>query len=142
MILGKLEIKNRIEETERLPEFVDEVSEKAGIDMALSMQLNLALEEALVNVVQYAYPVGVEGDISLTAKLIADDKVLFSLKDSGRPFDPTKKEDPDLDSPLEERPIGGLGIFLVKNIMTEVSYHRTKDGENVLSMVKQFEKQA
>lgn len=100
------------------------------------MQLNLAIEEAVVNVMEYAFPDGDKHEFTLTAEVEdpkGDAVVKFVLTDDGIPFDPTKEEDPDVTLSAEERQIGGLGIFLVKNIMQSVEYSRV-DGQNVLTM--------
>ena len=101
--------------------------------MALTMNLNLALEEAVVNVMSYAYP-GSHGDVKVDIK-IDDQKVVSILTDSGIPFDPTQKGDVDTTLPAEERPIGGLGIHLVKQIMDKVSYQYV-DNQNILTLEK------
>ena len=104
------------------------------LDHAQAMSLNLALEEAVSNVMLYAYPAGSEGRVDIET-VIRDDRIDFRVIDSGVPFDPTAASDPDLAVDLKDRPIGGLGIYLVKRIMDEVSYTR-QDGKNILSMTK------
>ena len=100
------------------------------------MRLNLALEEAVTNVVMYAYPAGEEGDVDIVAAL-SEGSLLFTISDKGIPFDPTKKEDADITLGVEERQIGGLGIFLVRQLMDTVEYER-KDGYNILTMKKKL----
>ena len=131
-----LTLKNEVEELTKLPEFVDTVCEKAGIDMALIASLNLALEEAATNVVLYAYEGG-EGLVDIDA-IYNTDYLKFVITDSGIPFDPTQKEDADTTLSAEERPIGGLGIFLVRQIMDVVNYERI-DGKNILTLIKKLE---
>jgi anti-sigma regulatory factor (Ser/Thr protein kinase) len=116
-----------------LSEFVETVCEEKGLDMSLTMNLNLALEEAVVNVMNYAYP-GSQGDVKVDIK-IDDQKVVSILTDSGIPFDPTQKGDVDTTLPAEERPIGGLGIHLVKQIMDKVSYQYVGN-QNILTLEK------
>lgn len=100
------------------------------------MSFNLALEEAVVNVMTYAYAPDAQGELTLEA--IADQRVLtFILTDMGVPFDPTAKEDADTTLGVEERPIGGLGIFLVRQLMDTVDYQRA-DGRNILTLTKQL----
>lgn len=104
--------------------------------MATTMKLNLAVEEAVVNVMNYAYPQGTVGDINIEAK--GDDNQLeFIISDSGTPFDPTAKADANTSLTAEERPIGGLGIHLVRQIMDEVMYER-KDNKNILTLRKKL----
>jgi anti-sigma regulatory factor (Ser/Thr protein kinase) len=116
-----------------LSEFVETVCEEKGLDMALTMNLNLALEEAVVNVMSYAYPDS-QGDVKVDI-MIDDQKVVSTLTDSGIPFDPTQKGDVDTTLPAEERPIGGLGIHLVKQIMDKVSYQYVGN-QNILTLEK------
>lgn len=124
---------NDIATISQLSEFVETVCEEKGLDMALTMNLNLALEEAVVNVMSYAYPGG-QGDVKVDIK-IDDQKVVSILTDSGIPFDPTQKGDVDTTLPAEERPIGGLGIHLVKQIMDKVSYQYVGN-QNILTLEK------
>lgn len=124
---------NDIATISQLSEFVETVCEEKGLDMALTMNLNLALEEAVVNVMNYAYP-GSHGDVKVDIK-IDDQKVVSILTDSGIPFDPTQKGDVDTTLPAEERPIGGLGIHLVKQIMDKVSYQYVGN-QNILTLEK------
>ena len=124
---------NDIATISQLSEFVETVCEEKGLDMALTMNLNLALEEAVVNVMSYAYPDS-QGDVKVDI-IIDDQKVVSILTDSGIPFDPTQKGDVDTTLPAEERPIGGLGIHLVKQIMDKVSYQYV-DNQNILTLEK------
>ena len=104
--------------------------------MATAMKLNLAIEEAVVNVMNYAYPQGTVGDINIEAQ--ADDEQLaFIISDSGSPFDPTAQQEADITLSAEERPIGGLGIHLVRQIMDDVAYER-KDNYNILTLRKKL----
>jgi sigma-B regulation protein RsbU (phosphoserine phosphatase) len=127
---------NDISTIPQLNEFVDVVCESVNLEMAETMSLNLALEEAVVNVMDYAYPNGGQGDVTIKAK--SDKKnLVFVIIDSGIPFDPTQKEEVDTTLSAEERSIGGLGIHLVRNIMDNVSYERIDD-KNVLTLVKKI----
>jgi serine/threonine-protein kinase RsbW len=133
----RLVINNRVEEMAQLEPFIEEVSENFGIAPETVFQLNLALDEALANSVNYAYANGEEGEIILEASKENQD-VVFRLIDEGVPFDPTQEgEAPDVSSAAEDRPVGGLGIFLIKQMMDEVSYER-KDGQNILKMIKRI----
>ena len=125
---------NDIQQIPQLADFVETIAEESGMGQALAMSLNLALEEAVTNVIVYAYPPDTDGLVDIEA-ILHKDRVRFIISDSGRPFDPTQAAEPDLDAPLEERPIGGLGIHLVRSIMDDVSYER-KDGRNVLYLLK------
>ena len=129
-------LKNDISQVPLLADFIDQVCSEYGIDPDTSFQLNLVLEEAVVNVMQYAYPEGGEHTFTLDADKEAD-TVTFVLKDDGKPFNPLEQApDVDINLDAEKRKIGGLGIFLVQQMMDEVDYKRTSKGENVLVMKK------
>ena len=130
----ELKLKNQISELERVNQFVEEIGDELGLDMELQMNLNLVMEEMVSNVIFYAYPQGTEAEIELVAE--SDGKeVTFVLSDSGKEFDPTMKEAVNTDINPAEREIGGMGIFIVKNIMNKVTYQRLK-GKNLLTMKK------
>ena len=130
----KLIIKNDSQELIRVAAFIEEIGEEIGIDMDLQMNLQLVLEEIVSNVIFYAYPEGTTADISLSAGFDGKELTL-TLSDEGRAFDPTKKEDVDIVANPMDREQGGLGIFIVKNIMDSIHYQRT-DGKNILTMTK------
>ena len=118
-------IKNDIHELSSLKQFLEEVGDELGLSPGLVMNLNLVLEEAVSNVIFYAYPQDAVVEEALELTLSCEqDELTICLKDHGIAFDPTKKEDPDLTLSAEERPIGGLGIFLIRQLMDEVSYRR------------------
>ena len=127
-----LNLHNDVNEVPMLGEWMEVTGEQLGLPMSTVFQLNLALEEAFVNVVDYAYP----GKNGMPVQLNMDGKgetLIFTLIDEGEPFDPTTLEAPDTSLPAEERPIGGLGVFLVKQIMDEVRYER-QGNRNILTM--------
>ena len=130
----RLTLHNDIDEIPRLHALIQSIAEETDMDHVLAMSLNLALEEAVSNVMLYAYPAGSEGQVDIEAD-VRDDRLVFRVIDSGVPFDPTLASEPDLAADLKDRPIGGLGIYLVKRIMDQVSYAR-KNGKNILSMTK------
>ena len=127
---------NDVQVIPRLTDFVDEVCEAMNFDMNTTMKLNLAIEEAVVNVIDYAYPAGTKGDVTVDVE-VDDEWLTFAISDNGIPFDPTLKEEVDITLPIEERRIGGLGIHLVRQIMDSISYERT-DGTNVLTLRKKL----
>ncbi len=133
----ELKLKNQMQELERVNLFVEEICEELGLDMELQMNLNLVIEEMVVNVISYAYPEGQEAEIELLAE--SDGKELtFVLSDRGEEFDPTLQESADMDVNPAERDLGGMGIYIVKNIMNQVSYQRL-EGKNLLTMTKNIE---
>ncbi len=129
---------NDVQEVPQLNGFVDEVCEQAGFDMSTTLKINLAIEEAVVNVMNYAYPAGVKGDVDIEAQ-INDERLKFVIRDSGTPFDPTAKAEVDTTLSAEERGIGGLGIHLIRQIMDTINYERV-DGKNVLTLRKKLTK--
>ncbi len=134
--MRRLVINNKLEESAKLVPFIDMVAAELEMSQAMKSSLNLAIEEALVNVIQYAYPPEMTKKISLTARWTDDKKHIdFTLKDCGKAFDPLQADVADIDLSLEDRPIGGLGILLVRDLMDTVGYQRL-NGENILKMGK------
>lgn len=132
----QLTLTNDIQELERLEPFLENFFNRNNLDVTLLPSVNLALEEALANVIMYAYPKGVQGEVTLSTNIKGED-ILMEIKDKGAPFDPLQQQQANLDVPLEERQIGGLGIHLIKEIMDGVEYARA-DGKNVLKMRKKL----
>ena len=130
-------IKNQVEELERVARFIDEIGEELSLDMELQMNLNLVMEEMVSNIIFYAYPEGVEATIELLAECDGKELTLI-LSDQGRAFDPTLKENFDMDVNPAERELGGMGIFIVKNIMNQVTY-QCLEGRNLLTMKKSID---
>lgn len=108
-------------------------------DESLRFKIRLAIEETVENVVSYAYQDGV-GWMEVSTNLDSDNlQLVITLRDAGKPFNPLEKEDPDLTLSAEERPIGGLGIFLCKQFMDHVDY-QYDNGCNILTMKKTLSK--
>ena len=133
--LPALIMRNDIQQIPTLEEWVESI----GVPQELNMQMNLALEEVVTNVMLYAYP-GQSGQVLVECgkwKVESGEKLIFTITDSGIPFDPTQKEEVDITLSAEERPIGGLGIHLVRQIMDEVKYERINN-QNILTLVKKL----
>ena len=129
-------IKNRVSEMKRCSEFIKTVTEQLGIEPTLAGKLRLAVEEAVVNVIDYAYPMEINGKIEIGIQ--SDGETLrVIIRDSGVAFDPTAKEKTDVSLSAEERPIGGLGILLVRELMDSINYERI-NGENILTLTKKI----
>ena len=129
-------IKNEVAELEHLVILIDEVTEELQLDPEIGMSLNLALEEVVSNVILYAYPEGTNGTVQIVAN--SDGQVLvFTITDQGKAFDPTQVKEADITLSAEERAIGGLGIFIVNQIMDNVSYRR-ENGQNILMLTKRL----
>ena len=125
---------NDIQQIPRLARFVEAIASEKKLDSAVTMNLNLALEEAVTNVIMYAYPEGTDGLVDIEA-IIGEKQLEIIISDSGMAFDPTARPDVDISLDAEKRPVGGLGIHLVRSLMDSVKYER-KDGKNVLSLIK------
>ena len=132
----RLVLKNSVDQISLLPAFVQEAVKASKLNSELEGSLNLALEEAVTNVVLYAYPEGTEGDVIVDAA-VTDKALTFTITDTGKPFDPTARPDVDINAGVEDRPIGGLGIHLVRQIMDDVRYER-RGNKNVLIITKKY----
>jgi serine/threonine-protein kinase RsbW len=97
-----------------------------------ALSVELAVEEILVNIVRYGYSGTSAGEIDVT-RAVSDGALMIEISDSGNPFDPFARAAPDLDAPLQERSIGGLGIFLAKNLAATAEYRRS-DGRNIVEL--------
>lgn len=133
----KLVLQNKIEELAKLPPFVEELGEELGLPKELMFDFNLVLEEAVSNIIFYAYSDDVHESFTLTAK-VKENQLFFVLVDSGKEFNPTLVPDADITLSADERPIGGLGIFLIRQMMSSVEYQRV-DGKNMLIMGKRLD---
>ncbi|MFI3315016.1 MAG: ATP-binding protein [Rikenellaceae bacterium] len=130
----ELIIKNEISEINRLAEFIEMLGEEQDFSPSLTMSLNLALEEAVSNIILYAYPEKLGESITITCTNDSN-RLVFTISDSGVEFDPTRVEEADTTLSAQERPIGGLGIYLIRKIMDEVCYQRI-DNKNILTISK------
>ena len=127
-------ISNHVDELSVLAAKIEELSEKWELPIPLTMNINLVLEEAVSNVIFYAFPDKQEHDISISLEL-KNDELTIVIEDGGIPFDPTSMKEPDISLPADERPIGGLGIFLISKIMDHVYYQRINE-KNILTLKK------
>ena len=129
-------LQNDVKQVKELIAFVKQVTERLGINVKQAKQIRLAVEEAVVNVINYAYLPEITGNIDVQA--ISDGQWLkFVITDNGVAFDPTEKEKADTTLSAEDRPIGGMGILLVRELMDSINYERT-DGKNVLTLKKRI----
>jgi anti-sigma regulatory factor (Ser/Thr protein kinase) len=129
-----LTLTNDINELNRLEPFLEKFFDQNSLDQALLSSVDLALEEALANVIMYAYPEGEKGEVTLSTH-VEDYAIYMKISDMGIPFNPLEQKEEDLNVSLEKRKIGGLGIHLIKEIMDEIAY-AYEDGRNVLKMRK------
>ena len=127
---------NDISQIALLPDFIHQTVVESKLDPELEGSLNLAIEEAVTNVIDYAYPEGTAGTVVIDSD-VGQDAVTFIISDSGKAFDPTARAEVDINAGLDERPIGGLGIHLVRHIMDKVRYERVGQ-KNVLILTKKY----
>lgn len=117
--------------------FVDGALEEADCSVRARMQIAVAVEEVFVNIASYAYAPG-EGEATIRLEVSEEPaEATLTFVDSGVPFDPLAKEDPDLTLDADQRPIGGLGIFMTKKLMDGLDY-AYRDGQNVLTIRKRI----
>ena len=132
-----LTLPNDVQTVPQLAEFVEEVCETTGLDMGTAMKMNLAIEEAVVNIVHYSKAEWME--MTARVKRVKDGagacRLEVTLRDNGIPFDPTQQAEVDVAQVTAERQIGGLGIALVRKIADEVQYRRDND-INTLTILK------
>lgn len=130
----RLLVRNDVKELFRITDFLEQLWKDWNLPVKLMYSINLVLEEAISNIIFYAFDDTLVHLIGLEFRL-ENDTLSMILIDGGKPFDPTQKEDPDTSLSVEDRPIGGLGIFLIKKMMNEVRYERI-NGKNQLIMIK------
>ena len=137
--MEELTVKADVNELDNVLMFIDALLEKAECPMKAQMQLDVAVEELFVNIAHYAYTPD-EGDATIQTEVTGispEARVRITFIDRGIPYNPLEKEDPDITLSAEERQIGGLGIYMVKKSMDDMSYEH-KDGQNILTIVKNF----
>jgi sigma-B regulation protein RsbU (phosphoserine phosphatase) len=131
-----LTLKNDVHEVAELSKFQKSFYEKMNLEKSLARQLRLAVEEAVVNVIEYAYPVGTEGNVEVT--MMSDGhRLKVMIVDAGVPFDPTAEKKADTTLSAEDRRVGGLGIYLVRELMDSINYERV-NGHNILTLRKEL----
>ena len=125
-------------EVDRIIEFVNNFLEPYDVDMKALSQIDITIDEICSNIFNYAYKDKV-GKIGIDISY-ADDVVTIDFVDEGAPFNPLEKDDPNIDAPIEQRQEGGLGIFIVKQMMDSVSYRYSENKENILTISKKVGK--
>ncbi|MBD5521908.1 MAG: ATP-binding protein [Lachnospiraceae bacterium] len=133
--MKEIVVEATIESIPKVTEFVDEQLEQLECPMKTQMQVDMAIDELFSNIAYYAYNPEI-GSATVRVEVIEDPlAVVLTFIDNGVPYDPLAKADPDISLSIEERGIGGLGIYMVKKTMDDVSYEY-KDGQNILRIKK------
>jgi serine/threonine-protein kinase RsbW len=123
----------KVEHLERLIEFVAGHAEMAGFTVNRINEIELAAEEVLVNIFQYAYP-GTDGDVGIECRIENDVSLVLVISDNGTPFNILEVPDPNVAADISDREIGGLGVFFVKKMVDEARYLR-QGNSNILTLV-------
>ena len=135
--MKSITVEAKIENVDKVTEFVNEVLEEKECPLKVKMQLDVAIDEIFGNIAYYAYG---KGSGNATIQIEMEDnppKITLTFIDQGIPYNPLENKDPDITLDIEDREIGGLGIFLVKKTMDELSYEYA-DGQNILTMKKEL----
>jgi anti-sigma regulatory factor (Ser/Thr protein kinase) len=127
-------LKNKKDEINHFSEILEEFGEKHEIPFKAGMEINLAVEEILMNIISYSHQDVTDYEIEVKWWL-EDNYFLMEFIDDGIEFDPLKLPEPDLESSLEDRKIGGLGIYFVRKLMQDVKYSR-ENQKNILFLKK------
>ncbi len=128
---------NRLDEIGRLATLIEAFGEANGLSVELIYAFNLSLDEILTNVMSYGFTDAREHGIDVRLRII-NGELEAEVSDPGRPFNPLDVPTPNLDAPIDERPIGGLGLHIVREMMDRLEYRRV-DGRNVLTLTKRIE---
>ena len=132
--MPKIRLPARIKNLERLIEFVSSFANEQGVTQKRRSEIELATDEAFVNIVQYAYPDNPTGMVDVSCEMDEENRFIITLSDTGIPFNPLSLPKPALDDPITTREIGGLGVLFIKKMVDEVKYRR-EDGKNILTLI-------
>ncbi len=127
-------LKNQLPEIHRVSEILDQFGKRNGVSPEALFHIQLALDEILTNVISYGYRDNREHEILIRISL-HQGELTAEVEDDGQPFNPLLRPDPDISRPLEDKPIGGLGIYLIRNLLDGMEY-RSENGKNFLVMKK------
>lgn len=139
--MKELKVEATIENLSKVFTFLQESLDKCDVPPKIKRQIKLCVEEVYMNITHYAYNPET-GEATVGVDLVGGEdpkRIIISFADEGKPYDPLKREDPDVESGLDDRPIGGLGIYLVKTTMDSIDYEY-KDGQNLLTIEKDLDK--
>lgn len=131
----ELTVASDLEKLAQIADFVTDAALRLGLDEKQAFEVQMATDEACANIIEHAYGPGVAGEISICCETEGDDFVV-TLRDQGCSFDPCQVPEPDLTCPLEDRQIGGLGLFFMRKLMDRVDFCSDPDTGNELRMYK------
>ncbi len=130
--MKNLTLQASVDNLEKFQDFISTCARKNSVPQSRIMKVQLASEEALMNIFNYAYPHDPAGEVSVSCWMDGGHDFLITFEDKGRAFDVLTVADPDIDKSLDERSVGGLGVFFIKQMTDDVWYTR-KDGRNLLT---------
>lgn len=133
--MKELTIAATVDNIDTVTDFVNEQLETLNCPMKAQMQIDIAIDELFGNIAHYAYNPDI-GEATVRVEVVEEPlSVIITFIDNGVPYDPLKKEDPDITLSADEREVGGLGIYMVKKTMDDITYEY-KNGQNILAIKK------
>jgi anti-sigma regulatory factor (Ser/Thr protein kinase) len=133
--MKELTIEATVDNIQTVTDFVDEQLESFDCPLKAQMQINIAIDEIFGNIAHYAYNPNT-GYATVRVEVLEEPlSVIIAFIDNGKPYDPLKTKEPDLTISADDREVGGLGVYMVKNLMDEILYEY-KDGKNILTIKK------
>jgi len=132
----ELRVRSRLEEIERVHHAFNEFADRHTVPIKLRREINLVFDELLNNIINYAFEDEDEHRIDVQIRL-SETGLTVTITDDGKPFNPFENDPPDTALPIEDRPIGGLGVHLVRNVMDRISYERHGE-KNVVLLEKEI----
>ncbi len=136
--MPRLKVHAKPENLAHIAAFITDVAERWGLESKEVFEVQLAVDEACTNIIEHGYRGDEAGTIEISCRQ-AGDECTITIRDFGRRFDPDEVPEPDIDAPLEDRPVGGLGLFFMRQLMDSVDFRFDADRGNVLIMTKRRE---
>jgi serine/threonine-protein kinase RsbW len=131
-----LTVPGRFEYLAQIADFIEVTARDAGWSDDDIYRVQMAVDEACSNIIEHAYGSGWQGDIKLSCRVQAEGDLVISIHDAGRPFDPTLVPEPPMGSDWENLPEGGLGLYFMRRLMDQVTFHFDEQNGNTLTMLK------
>jgi len=135
-----LTVPGRFESLTQIADFIEATARDAGWNDDDIYRAQMAVDEACSNIIEHAYGPDRQGDIQLSCCVQDEGDLVISVYDTGKPFDPTVVPEPPIGSDLENLPEGGLGLYFMRRLMDQVTFHFDEKGGNMLTMVKRRRK--